>query len=387
MYRVLTFGMRPGFNGISTSMMNLYRNMDRSKVQWDFAIFKEYRELIESKKLKSEYVKEIQDLGGRVYYLNYSQSEIPGYTRKQIKELMQNDSEIMGVHVHDVSLLTYPLYLAKRLDKPIRIIQFHTGCAKSRLKELTNNPPRQKRSRLRMIQGDEYDRWACADISGQFAYNGLPFEIFPNALDTRKHAFNKMYRKLLRQQMNIPEDAVVFGFIATLYDIKNPVFAVKIFEEYLRKYNDAYFVMIGDGDGDMVSEIMGYIEKNQLSHRALMIGKQTAADAFYSVFDLFLCPSIREGFPNTLVEAQCTGCLCLVSDEITELVRLTNLVEFCSLDSSPDIWAEVAHDMLRNAEPRMSREDEIKKEGYDIRDAADRLVEHYLRRIREWENY
>ena len=382
MYRILALGMLAGPNGVSTSMMNLYRHMDKSEVQWDFVMMKEYYDKKQKKGRAGTFEDEILSLGGRTYYVNYDKTKFPRSGRDQLKQIMKADPEIMGVHYHDLGKNTYPLYLAKQMDKPIRIIQFHTSCAKSKLAESNANQNRSQLARLRLIEGDDFTRWACSDLSGKCAYINMPFEVFPNAVDTKRFAYNEIYRQLLRDQLKIPQDALVIGFLATIYDIKNPIFAIKIFEKYKQMYGNVHFVMVGAGK--MIEDVREYIKKKHIKKYVHIVGQQKQTDLFYSVFDLFLVPSKSEGFPNTLVEAQDNGCLCLVSDEVDEMVALTDLVEFCSLNEPASKWAEKIHEMVEKAGPRRTWDKEIKAAGYDIEDASKRLVDYYLEKIDEW---
>ena len=381
MYKVLVIGMLAGPNGVSTSMMNLYRNMDRSKIQWEFIFLKEYEKINKTK--SGSYEDEIRRLGGNIHYMKYTHHDFPHNSRKKLREIMLNDPEIMGVHVHDLATNTYPLILANQLDRPIKIIHFHSAAAKSKIEDAVKNASRRKKIRLKMISDDSYDRWCCSDLSGKTAYLNYPFEVFPNAVDTKKFSFNPIYRNIVRTKLSIPEDATVFGFVATIYHVKNPLYAIKVFEQYRKQYDkNAHMILIGGGQ--QLTELIEYSKKRHLTKCLHILGQQVEIDVFYSAFDMFLCPSLSEGFPNTLTEAQSSGCQCLVSDEVTEMVKLTDLVEFASIEQRPSKWAEKAREMILNAPERRSWGEEVKAAGYDIVDAADRLVNHYLYRIRKW---
>lgn len=309
-----------GPNGIYTSVMNLYRNMDRQKIQWDFVLYKDNSKDEETKKFREKYIKEIESLGGRIFYLNYEKTSIPRHSRKLLRNIL-SDPDIMGVHMHDVGRNTYPLYLAKEMDKPVRVIQFHSGRGKSDTQDAIDSATRSDRAKVRLIAGDGYDRFACSDISGEVAFLGQPFEVFPNAVDTYKFSYNQVYRDIIRSQLNIPHDAVVFGFVAVLYYVKNPKFAIRVFEQYRKSYNkNAYMIIVGDGE--MRVELQEYIKNKHLKKHIIMLGIQKQSEIFYSAFDMLLCPSLWEGLPNNMVEAQCNGCQCLASDEISEMVRI-----------------------------------------------------------------
>ena len=387
MYRVLSVGILRGLNGLNTSMMNLYRNMDRDLVQWDFLIMNKFRD--EESQLETE----IRDLGGRIHYLTYDNLGIPKGSRKKFRELLSSDPEIMGVHVHALSLNVWPLWAAGQLDLPVRVIHGHSGPSRSSLASKGPVMNASVRARLRMIEGDDYDRWACSDLVGANLYRGLPFEVFPNAVDTKRFAFNPVYRQVVRSQLDIGEDTVVIGFVGTLYPIKNLLFALQVFKCYHRRNPNSRMLILGGRvveETEYLDKCMAYPKENGMEDAVRFLGVQPSIDVFYSAFDAMLCPSRHEGFPNVLVEAQAAGVPCLVSDEITETVRLTDLVTMLPLeqpgeDKPEQVWAEKLEQILPENPERRSYGKEIKSAGYDIRDAGRRPTEHYLNRIEAWE--
>ena len=380
MYRIVVLGMLSGRNGVSTSMMNLYRNLNRDLFQWDFVFFKDYKKR-DNPTSSGTFEDEILSLGGRIHYLNYSSIDIPRNSRPKLRELLLSDDEIMGVHEHDLGRNVYPLYLADQLGKPLKVIQFHSGCARSEVDKFLNVADRKIRAKLDMIKGDSFDRLACSDLGGICEYRYLPFEVMPNGVDTRRFSYNEIYRKLIRNKMGIDDDTILFGFLGTVYHIKNPVFCIKIFNEYLKINPKAHFVLIGAGD--MIDDVKKYARRNGIKRKIHILGQQLETDMFYSTFDIFLCPSKFEGFPNTLCEAQSSGCPCLVSDEITETVALTPLLHFASLKDPASKWAERVDKIIKDSRPRRSYAKEIKEAGYDIVDVADRLGKLYLNRIEQ----
>ena len=375
--------MLSGRNGVSTSMMNLYRNINKDLFQWDFVMFSNYKKMRDETS-SGTFAKEIRTLGGHIHYLNYNIHDIPKGSRKQLKEILLSDKDIVGVHVHDIGRNVYPLYLADQLNLPIKVIQFHSGCPRSEIEDRLNNIDRKTRARLQMITGDQFDRLACSDYSGISAYRYLPYEIMPNGVDTKRFSYNEIYRNLLRQQLGINEDTVLFGMLGTVYYIKNPIFALKVFKEYQKINKNSFFAIVGGGFTEMYENINKYLTRNGLKRKVKVLGQQLQADMFYSAFDIFMCPSLKEGFPNTLCEAQSTGLPCLVSDEVTKAVAITPLVEFGSLKDSPKSWAERIDGMIKKSRPRKSHNQEIKAAGYDIVDVGERLGELYMKRIEEY---
>ena len=239
MHRILVIGMMHGVNGIATSVMNLYRNLDTSRYQWDFLLRNEYKK-------KRCYQQEIEERGGRVYYMHHTLQDIPRSSRRAFRELLLSIPDLQGVHVHDLGHNTYPLYCAKQLGLPIRATQYHS--ARSRTETLALTDKRPFDGKLRLIAGPGFDRLACSDFAGRFAYGHLPFEIIPNGVDAERFSFNPLYRMLLRRQMGIDEKAPVMGFLGTVYRIKNPLFALRVFRAFKNLRPDAQMVFVGGGE-------------------------------------------------------------------------------------------------------------------------------------------
>ncbi len=374
MHRILIIGFLPGTNGISTSVMNLYRALDRCRFQFDFLIAKGDR-----KRFKKHNETEIRSLGGNVYYLNYSHRGFPSYSRRKLRELLCSIPDLAGVHVHDLSLLTYPLYLAGRLHLPVRVIHCHTAASKSETAVPTKN--RSVLARLRLIAGDSFDRLACSDLAGIYDYQGLPFRVFPNAVDIDRFSFRPLYRALIRKKLGIEDDAVVFGFVGNVYEVKNPFFAVKVFAQYRKTRKNSHMLLCGNGK--LIKEVLQYTEKQGLSNCCHILGSQSEIELFYSAMDLLLCPSKSEGLPNVLVEAQASGLPCLISDEITDQARITDLVHTASIKKGPQAWAVRSEEILRKQGPRKTPVSALQRAGYDIRQSAALLMDLYQRRIDE----
>ncbi len=381
MYRILTIGMLPGINGIATSAMNLYRHLDRDLIQWDFLMRKEFLNGHHKSWLMT-FEEEIRDLGGRVWYADYSRTDTPPYTRKIIKRRLTEDPAIMGVHVHDVGNNIYPLWAADQLGKPVKVIQFHSACPRSQAEEILQHRSRRLKTRFRMISGDQFDRFACSDLGGLTGFGELPFEVLPNGTELEKFAYNPVFRQVIRASMGIEEDAPVIGFAGMLYEVKQPLFVLQVFEQFLKLESKAHLIMLGSGPD--LQEACNYCKEHHLMGRAHLLGLQRGMDLFYSVMDLLLCPSQREGFPNVLVEAQCAGVSCLVSDEITDMVCLTPLVQQYSLKKDAAQWAKKLKQMFHSLPPRHSWDQQLREAGYDIKTVVSRLTDRYLKRIEAW---
>lgn len=371
--RILNIGYLPGRNGIATSVLNLYRHLDRDRFQYDFLISDTYRGT------KSPDLDEILSMGAKLYFMDFDRHTFPESSHEELRELMLSIPDLRGVHVHDLNMMSYPLYLADQLGFPIKVIQCHTAYGKSKSGFGNQNPG--FKDRLRLIEGDQFDRLACSDLAGLYDYHNLPYSILPNGVDTEKFSFNAVHRLVIRKKLGISEDSCVIGSVSNLGVPKNHKFSIRVFHRFLEKEPESHYIMLGGGaQGD---EIKKYIEDNNLAEHVHMVGVQHEVDMFYSAMDILLHPSLSEGLPNTLVEAQATGIPCLISDQISDMARITPLVHALSLDAEIQTWVRKLRDIKNSHQERRSRGEEIKAVGYAIEDVAKRLMDIYDYRLKK----
>ena len=375
MNRILIMGYIPTINGISTSVLNVYRNIDRSRFQYDFLLYSS------CKNIMSPDLEEIVSLGSNLYYLDYTKYNLPETSYDELENIMRSIPDLKGVHVHDLCLMAYPLYLADKIGLPIKVIQAHASW---------NNYPNipktdaELEKERELIKGDQFDRLACSDLAGYFDFKNLPFDIIPNGINTKRFTFNPINRSVLRKQLGINNNTHVIGMVANLYQSKNPIFALGVFHEYHKlNPNSIFFVL---GEGRLKHEIRKFVINNELSDCVYIFGAQSEIDIFYDAMDFLLHPSISEGLPNSLVEAQSKGLPCLISDVISNMVQLTPLIHTFSLSFDEKAWAIEISRIIETGIKRRSWHKEIKEAGYDSQDVANTIMALYSKRIQSQQN-
>ena len=322
-------------------------------------------------------IEEILDLGGTLHYMDYDKYCFPESSYDNLKKLMLSIPDLKGVHVHDLSLMTYPLHLADQLGFPIKVIQSHAAWGCDAFKSPKSDPDYHKR--LDMIRGDQFDRLACSELAGDFTFEDLPYEIIPNAVDLDRFSYNPLYRTILRKQLHISDSTCVIAYVANLLKSKNHLFALEVFREFHKLVPDSVYLILGWGD--ILREMQKYIDDNDLNDCVRFMGPQTEIDFFYSAIDIVIMPSLSEGLPNSLVEAQAEGLPCLVSDSISDMVKITPLVNSFSLSCDAEAWAKELLRIKNAAAERRTWKNEIKAAGYDIKDVAGTINALYLKRL------
>ena len=370
MKRILLIGLTPFQSGINSFIKNTYPYMDRSLFRYDFLMMEQYKD----KKLSEDF--DVSD--SRFYYLDFNRLSLPESSYKDLESIMASIPDLCGVHIHDVSHITYPLVVADRMGLPIKVIQFHTGYPKKNHRELFDVDEKTK-TRLEWIRDDSFDRLACSDLAGELGFQGMPYEIIPNGINPEKYTYNSFYRKLIREKMHIPDDAYVFGFFANITNNKNPFFALKVFQEFLKLKPNSVFVFVGINH--IGNRLNKYIKENHLEEHVHLFQTDDSIDMLYSAVDLLLFTSFREGIGYVLIEAQASGLPCLISDEVTDMVKITDLAHMAPLDASPKYWAKKALQILQDQKIRVSRTKEIIDAGYNAKDVAMKIQNIYLRRL------
>lgn len=367
MKRILVVGCFPGINGISTCICNLYKHLDRKCFECEF--------LVSKSDLESGYgFDALEELGAHIHSIDYSRTHFPRAARKQLKELMLSIPDLCGVHLHDIGCLNvYPIYLSQQLNFPVNLIQVHAGGGK--YSTSAGMSARELAARRRVISGDSVERLACSHKAGVNAYGNLSFSVFPNATDLNRFSYNPLYRKLVRDKLKIPEEAIVIGFPGHFWTVKNPLFAVEVFMEFHRIRPDSHFILLGEGS--LRDKAHKMCEEEGLLPSTHFLGYQPDIEMFMNAMDLILCTSFSEGLCNAVVEAQATGLPCLVSDGVPPEAHLTNLCEQLPLESSPTCWANKINEMLSNGASRHSYDNEIKARGYDIIDSVCDMMKIY----------
>lgn len=360
--------------GIEQVVMNYYRHIDRSRLQFDFFIFEGSRRVPEN---------EIESLGGRIYRLCHIKNT-PRYVKSLSDLLKQNGYQ--AVHCHLGTLSAPALLAAKKVGIPVRIIHNHTSSGGR--KELVRNLAKAALKRVCSINATH--RLSCSQYAARWMFGGAPVcdllcenpprgyvSILRNAIDSSFFKRDEQKRASLRAELGIPSEALVFGHIGRFCPQKNQSFLIEIFREIHKLRPDSYLLMAGVG-ADMES-VRAKIAALGLSDKALLLGQRSDTDRLYNAFDCFILPSNYEGLCVVGVEAQAVGVGCVFSDKVTSEVRISDNVDFISLKAAPEEWAKTAlAAALRTAEPA-----DLIAHGYEIHAEAQRLEEYYLRQIRQ----
>ena len=350
--------------GAENLIMNLYRNIDRSRVQFDF---------VENTLRKAAFDDEILALGGRIFNCpHYVGKNHLTYTKWWRDFFDAHAGEFTAVHGHIGSTAAIYLRIAKKHGL-FTIAHSHNtkGVGIGDLIYRAYSFP------TRFI-ADQF--FTCSQQAGIDRYGekiGRDPErciLLHNAIDTARFAYNPALRKQTRESLEIPDDALVIGHIGRFVPQKNHGFLVEIFAELVKQAPAARLLLVGDGDTE--PQVRQQVETFGLSDRVIFAGTHKDTAPFYQAMDLFLLPSLFEGLPVVMVEAQTAGLPCVISDKVPIACALAqDLVSVVSLSEEARVWA--SHVLEASRGTRADHAAVISDAGFDIRQTAAWLTDYY----------
>lgn len=347
--------------GLETMLMNYYRKIDRSRIQFDFMVHRPE---------KGHYDDEIFAMGGKIFRMPKIR---PGNYRlyfNQLDQFFKKYKEYQIVHAHLNENSGFVLRSAKKAGIPCRIAHSH-------LSDLIVDYKLPFRIYARRaMQGHPSHYFACSQKAGEWLYgqkatDNLSVTILNNAINVEKFTLDPVSRAHTRRELQV-NDGLVIGHIGRFNKQKNHDFVLDIFKEVHRKRSDSILVLIGDGP------LRGKIEKKakklNLMNNIRFLGVRSDISDLLHSMDLFLFPSLFEGLPVCMVEAQAAGLTCIISDSITKEVDISGRVQFLGLNQSAEAWAD---HILSSSYEHVDSSGMLKKNGYDTATMALWLSDFY----------
>lgn len=347
------------YGGVEAVIMNYYRNIDRSKIQFDFII---------NENSICPFQDEIEKLGGKIYKIP-SLSKYLTYEKTLKKIFIENKYKI--VHCHLSTLSVFPLRIAKKCNIPVRICHSHS----------TANPKEIVRSMIKYILRPfsklyATDYFACGNFAGKWLFgkkitNNVHFYLMSNAIDTNKFKFNENIRDNLRAKLKINNDEIVIGHIGRFVQQKNHIFLIKMFKDLLKTNTNKKCKLLLIGDGPLKESMEKKVNKFKLQTKVIFIGNVTDSYIYYNCMDVFLLPSLYEGLPVVGIEGQCNGLPLICSNKMTNEILLTSNSTMLPLNKN--MWLQA---VLKTKETNRYLCNPT--ENYNICDASIQLCNKYL---------
>ena len=353
--------------GLETFIMNLYRHIDRELVQFDFLVMREQRAF---------YDDEIEQLGGIIYRVPPIGVRSLQSNWRSLKTFFQEHPYHI-VHSHIDTLSTLPLRAAKSAGAPVRIAHSHNTNM-----DIDGKMPFRLMSRFLLpFQATNY--MACSVEAGQWLFGETSsahgkVRVIPNGVDTERFRFSPNRRKEMREALGIPADAPVVLHVGRFSPQKNHSFLLEVFAELLQINPKAHLILAGTGAGLASAELL--VDRLEISNHVHFMGIRSNIQDFLSASDIFVLPSLYEGLPVTLIEAQASGIVCFASaGRVTQEANVSKKVHFIGLKRGAEYWAErIASARLPSHSERLRGAQLVADAGYDIRDVAQQMQDYYL---------
>ena len=354
--------------GAETMIMNYYRHIDHQRVQFDF---------VENENDGAFFDEEIQKLGGRIFHCpKFSGINYIIY-RKWWKSFFTNHREYSFVHGHIGS--TASIYLAEARKQGIITIAHSHGIKsvgfRQYLYDILSYRTRYIADYLFMCSRQAgLDRFGLHAISS----HNRAF-LIPNCIKADDFRYDELIRNRKRNELLLDESVLLFGHVGRLVEVKNHEFILNVFQEINTMVPSSRLLFVGDGE--LRSDIERRIELLGLKNKVILAGDRSDVNELLMAMDVMIFPSKNEGLPVTLVEAQCSGLPCVISDKVpSDSVLIESLVSVRSLNDSTKEWATTA---LRGCLVNRSEcADMIKRAGFDIESKSKWLEDFYCEKAK-----
>lgn len=343
--------------------MNIYRNIDRNKVQFDFlthGIGEDYFE------------EEIKQLGGNIYRVPFIK-DYKNYEREMNKFWQENQKKYQTIHIHACYAMSYfDAKQAKRYKIKNIIVHSHSASTNVRKRKIVQDLLKNRLTKIanyRLACSKEAARWMFSPkVVKQHQY-----KIINNAIHVEDFRFDLSLREKVRKELGLEEKFVV-GHVGRLSAAKNHMFLLEVFQEILKKQENSVLLLVGDGE--LKEAIKQKVQELGILEKVIFIGNSNKVGDFLQAMDVFVFPSLFEGFGLAVLEAQITGLPCFLADHITREVNVADLVEFISLQEEPKQWAEKI--LVKKINKREDKVQLVKEKKYDIIDVVKELEDFYL---------
>lgn len=347
--------------GVEAVIMNYYRHIDKTEVQFDFVMHKGSN---------SDYIAEVKSMGAKVYEVTPYSNPIR-FIQEVYSIIKKENYQI--VHSNMNALSVFPLFAAYLAGVPVRILHNHSTDTKAEpLRTLVKHLLRP----FAKLFANQY--WACSRLAGGWMYGKKAVKegkvtIINNAIDLKKFSFDEKKRSKLRDELGL-QDCFVIGHVGRFMKQKNHDFLVDIFAEISKKQENARLLLVGDGP--LKTEIEDKVKAIGLEEKVIFTGVRSDVADLYNAMDVFVFPSLYEGLGMVAVEAQANGLPVISSTEVPKEAKISDAIKFEALSNTKSFWTKDILDCV-NQRNIGSVDAEISHSEFDIRVEAKKLGKRY----------
>lgn len=351
-------------NGRMHVIMNVYRQIDRSKIQFDFLATEAEGESFES---------EILEMGGKVFLIPEKKKNNFFLLSKKLKETLTIHNYAI-IHYHATSQWAATLFSLHKYGIKKVIIHSHaTVYSDSVLKSIRNRII----SIPIFFSGTNFV--AVTNEAGEKFFSKKKFEVIPNSIDIDRFKYNEVSRKRIRKSLNIKDNEVVIGNVGRFSKQKNQLFLLDIFREVLKNQNSDSntWKLLLIGQGSLKNKLKEKVQLLDLQDHVIILNTKFDIESYYSAMDIFCFPSTYEGFGMAALEAQSNGLPTILSDVIPDDVKLRDSVQL-NLNLGKVEWAKTLRMISSTKLQRSNGENIVKEAHFDSKYIANEWVNIYL---------
>ncbi|MBQ8596595.1 MAG: glycosyltransferase family 1 protein [Lachnospiraceae bacterium] len=361
--RVLHVLGKTDLGGAESRIMDLYRHIDRSRVQFDFLVHTEEAGYFDE---------EINELGGRIFRVPRFRLYNYFSYRKAVKDFFKLNHDFRVVQGHMTSTASVYLPIAKKAGVPVTVAHARSAGVDKGMKGVAT-----RWMRKNLHKKTDY-MFTCSELAGISVFGERAQQegktvFIPNAIDCPAFACDEKKRKEMRTQLGL-EDKYVIGHVGRFHYAKNHEYLLRIFA-FLKEGGARDYALILLGEGGGMEQAKNLAEELGIAGEVHFLGNHSNVYDYYQAMDYFVYPSRFEGLPGTMVEAQTAGLRCLMSDAICKEVVVTDLVKVMSIEEDPARWAEYIE---KSADyKRRSYVEEMQQAGFDVSMQAETMMQFY----------
>lgn len=360
--RVLQVGMTRNLGGIETYLIEQFRHLDKSTIDYDFVnITGEYSICYEDEILAS---------GSKIFKV-VSRHKNPLLHYWQWFNILLQNKGVYDVIVLNTNSLEYvfPLVLGKVFGIPVRVIHSHNsgfenkqGLARRLLVGMNK----------KLLAWSANLRFACSQFAGKWMFQDNPYHVIYNAIDIHKYDANSIDREETREALGLHTELTLLHVGRFSYQ-KNHSFLLDIFKEVHAIQPNSVLLLVGDTteESEFLTEVKRKIKDYGLENSVRLLGRRDDVNKIMQAADVLVMPSFFEGLTVVGIEAQASDLPLLLSDTVTKELGLLPLTQFISLEAGPTVWAEAVLNSKQHN--RQSRYEELKAAGYDIENETERV--------------
>lgn len=354
MIKILIEGMTEGKGGKEAYIINIFRAFNKNRYAFTFVAYDE----------KIAYQEELEVSGAEIINIPSRKNGVLKYRRALREEFQRKKYDV--VWANKTTLSSCEIFdIAKKSGVPLRIVHSHSSA----------NMGGKFTFVMHCINKLFIRRWAneffaCSDTSAKWFFGNRPCQQIKNGIDVGKFRFNPRVREQIRSELGIHNEIIV-GHIGRFGIEKNHKKLIRIFDEIHKQNKNTMLVLCGDGEERQNIETQ--INTLNLQDSVLLLGVVNNVNEILQAIDVIVMPSLFEGMPFALLEAQASGLRCFVSDTVSQESNILERNVFLSLNECDSEWANQVLSGVTPLSERCQFADIIVQKGYDIFDSVEKV--------------